>query len=493
MILLAFALVSAIALALIATARRSERMNTVCIAQAAAFAILSAYIVLSMPLPVSSFLLGSQFFFLDHLGIYEVLVTVVIFSLAAVYARGYVESLLESGELGKGSVKLFYAAWALLLAVITLAFFADNLALFWILAELTTIISAVLVAILSARENIDAALKYIFIASISMLFAFVGLIFLFETSRSVLGTGTLNWTELMVHAPALPAGMVVASAALIFIGFAAKSGIFPFHTWLPEAHAKAPSAVSAVLSGALLNVGIYGIIRVFAIARQTEAAAALAGLLALLGILTIGIAALSMLPQKNLKKIVAFSSVENMGLLLLGLAISTPLALFWVLFHIMAHSFTKASLFLSAGILHRQYHSTLSADAPDDITDVFRYQPLAAWGVIIGGLAITGTPLFPIFFSKLFILLELGKVSLPATAVVLILLFIAACGLGYFVITNFTRTSPAGTRAELRPYPTPLTMKVPVILLILLIIVLGIVFTTGEVSFLNRIVTEMRF
>ena len=492
MILVAFVICAAAAIILVAISHNSRQMNTAVIGEAVIFAALVGYILLYEPLPLSTFMVGSQYFFMDHLGVYEVIITVIIFTLAAVYARGYVESLVECGELGKGSLKFFYGTWAMLLLIITLAFFADNLALFWILAELTTIISAMLIAILSARENIDAALKYIFVASISMLFAFVGLIFLFETSRSRLGNGTLNWTELMQHAAVFPPGMMLASCALIFVGFAAKSGIFPFHTWLPEAHAKAPSAVSAILSGVLLNVGIYGIIRVFAIAHQTTAVTSLSIILGLLGVLTIGIAALSMLPQKNLKKMIAFSSVENMGILLLGLAVATPLAIFWVLFHIMAHSFTKASLFFSAGILHRQYRSRISSDATDEISDVFRLQPLAAWGIIIGGLAITGTPLFPIFFSKLFILLELGRVSLWIVAVVLLLLFIAASALGYFVITNFTRVSDPGTPA-IAPYITSVTMKGPVIVLLVLILVLGVVFTSGEISYLNQIVAELRF
>lgn len=493
MILLAYILCAMAALALVLISRTSRQMNSACIGEAVVFAAISAYLLLSGQVPLSSFAFGNQYFFVDHLGIYEVLITVVIFALAAIYARGYIESLLESGELGKGSLKLFYAAWAFLLLLITLAFFADNLALFWILAELTTINSAMLVAILSARENIDAALKYIFIASISMLFAFVGLIFLFETSRSVLGTGTLNWTELMQYAHTFPTGMMIASCALIFIGFAAKSGIFPFHTWLPEAHAKAPSAVSAILSGVLLNVGIYGIIRVFALAHQTAAVTTLSGLLALMGILTIGIAAFSMLPQKNLKKLIAFSSVENMGLILVGIAVATPLVLFWVIFHIMAHSLTKAALFFSAGILHRQYHSRLSSEAVDEIVDVFQLQPLAAWGIILGGLAIIGTPLFPVFFSKLFILLGLGTVSFWAVALVLVLLFVAACGLGWFVLSAFTRVSPPNSPEEIRPYVTPLAMKIPLVILLGLIFILGVVVTGGEVAFIDQIVRELRF
>jgi hydrogenase-4 component F len=493
MILIAFVLVSVVSLVIIAATRNHRQMNTVCITQALIFAALAAYLVLFQQVPVVSFLVGSEYFFIDHLGLFEVLIATVIFACAAVYARGYVEGLLESGELEKGSLKLFYAAWALLLLVIVLAFFSDNLALFWIFAELTTIISAMLIAILAARENIDAAIKYIFVASVSMLFAFVGFIFLFQISRVSLGTGSLNWTVLMQHAAAFPPGMMIASFALVFIGFAAKSGIFPFHTWLPEAHAKAPSAVSAILSGVLLNVGIYGIIRMYAIVHQTTAVATIAPMITVFGLLTIGIAAFSMLPQKNLKKLVAFSSVENMGIMLVGLAISTPVALFWVLFHIMAHSLTKASLFFSAGILHRQYRSRFSSDAADEIKDVFRLQPLAAGGIILGGLAIIGMPPFPIFFSEFFIMLQLGTVSLWVLGVMLILLFIAAGGLGYFVLTSFTQVSEPDTTSDIEPYRTPASMKVPIIFLLVILLVIGIFLPASGMVFLNQIVTELKF
>jgi len=493
MILLAFVLVALLTLLGIGISSTHGRMNTACILHAFLYILLAGYVLLFQQVPVSSFLIGSQFFFMDHFGLYEVLIASVIFTCAAVYARGYVESLLGSRELEKGSLRLFYASWTLLLFVLVLAFFSDNLALFWIFAELTTILSAMLVAILSARENIDAAIKYIFIASASMLFSFVGLIFLFETSRTVLGAGTLNWTVLMQHATAFPAGMMVAAFALVFIGFAAKSGIFPFHTWLPEAHAKAPSAVSAVLSAVLLNVGMYGIIRVWAIVHQTPAAATIALVMGLFGFFTVGIAAFSMLPQKNIKKMIAFSSVENMGFLLIGTAVSTPVAIFWVIFHIMAHAFTKAGLFFSAGILHRQYRSRLASDAVDDIRDVFQYQPFAAWGIIIGGLAIIGTPFFPAFFSEVFILIQLGGVSLPALLLLLALLFIAAASLGYFVMTSFSRVSAPGTPMEIEPYATPLTMKIPVLFLLALIICLGILFTGQEISFFDQIVRELMF
>jgi hydrogenase-4 component F len=493
MILVAFAVTAIAAIVLIALSRTHRQMNAAAIGQAIVFMAIATWILFFVQVPVDTFIVGSGYFFIDHLGLLEVLVATFIFVLAAVYAQGYVGNLLASHELEAGSLRLFYAAWCLLELMIVLAFFSDNLALFWIFAELTTVISAMLIAILSARENIDAALKYIFVASVAMIFAFVGLIFLFEITRSALGAGTLNWTALMAHASSFPPEMTVAAFLFIFIGFAAKSGIFPFHTWLPEAHAKAPSAVSAVLSGVLLNVGIYGIIRVFAVVHQTAAAAIVTPVLLLFGIFSIAIAAISMLPEKNLKKLIAFSSIENMGLMLVGIAVATPLAIFWVLVQVIAHALTKASLFFSAGILHRQYRSHLSADAPDDMYDVFRFQPLAAWGIILGGLAIIGMPPFLAFFSKFFILLSLDSLSPWVLAIVLVLIFIAASAIGFFVISTFGRTTPPGETCDLVPYRTPLSMKAPIVILLALVLALGLMFPAGGYAFITQIVMELRF
>lgn len=493
MILLMFLVIALLAFVGLIISRNHRQMNTICMVHSLVFALISVWLILSGKIPITSLAFGSPYFFIDHLGIYEVLICTVIFTCAAVYARGYVDGLLESGELEKGSLRVFYLALTSLLLVMVLTFFAENLAIFWICAELTTIISALLVAILSTRENISAAIKYIFIASTSMLFSFVGITLLFEISRSVTGTGTLSWTALLLQAHSFPTGMMTAVFVLVFIGFAAKSGIFPFHTWLPEAHAKSPSAVSAILSGVLLNVGIYGIIRIYAIVHQTPSLGTASSLLVLFGMLTIGIAAFSMIPEKNLKKLIAFSSVENMGILLIGLAVATPVAIFWVLFHIMAHSFTKASLFFSAGILHRQYRNPLSNEVDDDICNVFRYQPLAAWGIIIGGIAITGMPPFPIFWSKLFILLQVGTVSPLALFAMLFLIFIAAVAFGYFVLTTFTKSSEPDKATDIIRFPTPIGMKLPIILLLLLIFITGVAFTTGEVSFITAIQNELMF
>jgi hydrogenase-4 component F len=186
MILIAYILSTTLAIAIIAFSHTNLRMNAVSVAHGLVFGAVTLAALLTSPIPINSFIVGSQYFYIDHLAIYEVLITIVIFTLSAVYAGGYVESLIATGELEKGSLRLFYGAWSLLLLIVVLAFCSDNLALFWIFAEMTTIVSAMLIAVLSANENIDAAIKYIFIASTAMLFSFVGFVFLFEASREKL-------------------------------------------------------------------------------------------------------------------------------------------------------------------------------------------------------------------------------------------------------------------------------------------------------------------
>lgn len=490
MFIYSYLAVGALALILILLSKSHRAMNAFSVLHTLGFLIIGVYILETYL--VTGFETGSKYFYIDHLSIYEVLIAALLFFLVSIYSNGYVESLLEAQELHRNNLKIFYASFSLLLTVTTLAFFSDNLALFWIFAELTTVFSAALVAILSAKENIDAALKYIFIASGAMLFSFIGLIFLYTLSGELLGKGTLNWTILMENAEFLPPKMLTASFIFLFIGFAAKSGIFPFHTWLPDAYSKAPSAVSAISSGVILNIGMYGILRMYAITRQTQAENLISQFLVGFGLLTVAIAVFNMLLQNNLKRLIAFSSVEHMGILLIGIGIGTPLAVFWTLFYTLAHSLTKTSLFFSAGILHRQYESNLIKD----IRDVFSLQPIAGWSLILGSFAIIGMPFFPIFSAKFFILLEAFQFSEPLVFAVLILLVIASVAFGRFLIEAFSHTTESGTEdpdALLPKYVVRQGMKIPIFTIIFMLFVLGVFFPGFLEKLLNGIVYELGY
>ena len=481
-------------LVLVLLSKSHKLMNCLSITHSCEYLGLTLYALLKIPVPY----VWSSYFYIDHLSLYEALITAVSFLFASLYARGYVESLMETRELHRKNLKIFYAAFNLLLITATIAVFLDNLALFWIFTELTTVCAAVLVAILSARENIDAALKYIFIVSGAMLFAFIGLIFLFALSMQAPGTeGTLNWTLLVKNAAFFSPKLLSVSFVFIFIGFAAKSGVAPFHTWLPDAYKKAPS-VSAILSGLMQNLGMYGLIRVYAIVRQTEAAAAISWLLIFFGVFSIVIAVFNMLSQKNLKCLIGFSSVEHMGLLLIGIGAGTKAALFWVLFYTLAHSFTKEALLFAAGILHRQYRS----NRVERITEAFRLQPLASWTLVLSSAAILGLPPFPMFPAKLFILLEAARLSQPLVFVLLLLLVLAAASFGKFLIEALSRRTPEGREQApspalpentLQPYVVRPGMKIPMVVMLGLVFSLGFFFPESLENLLNSIVYELGY
>ncbi len=495
MILIAYATASLLTLAILLTPFRITRygrfLSILSIAHAGIYLGITIFALPRLSLP--TFFLSSHYLFIDPLAIYEVLIASVIFLLAAFYARGYVRSLLRAGEIHRENVKFFYAAFNLLLTVTLFAFFSNNLALFWILVELTTILSATLIVTLNAKENILAALKYVFIASSAMLFSFIGLLLIFAMTRQTLGTGTLNWNELLAQATTLPTSLFTLAFVFVFIGFAAKAGIVPFHTWLPPAHAKAPSVISALLSAVLLNLGIYGILRLYAIAHQTPALHAISLLLIIFGVATITIATFSMLSRENIKKLIAFSSIEHMGLMILGIGLGTPVVLFWVLFHTLGHALIKSLLFFSAGILHQQFGSNKYYD----MKNVLNLQPLASAGIILGGVAIIGTPMFPMFFSKLYILAGLGEFSKPLLLYVLLLLLIVAASFAVFITRTCCQGNENGDESNEgdapKHYHVALSMKMPIIALMVLILALGFFFPHGLSNMLSNIVTSLGF
>jgi hydrogenase-4 component F len=459
---------------------RSTLLNTFTILHSVCYLGITIYMLASVTLPVSFF---NQYIYIDYLAIYEVLITAVIFFLASLYSHGYIKSLLQTKELKVELLSLYYICFNLLMMAIVFSFFSNNLALFWILLELTTLFSAVLIVTLGAKDNIVAALKYVFIASTVMLFSVAGLIILFAMTKQATGTGTLNWTQLIQSAGRLSPTVFTFAFTFIFIGFAAKAGISPFHTWLPQAHAKAPSVVSAILSGVLLNCGIYGILRLYAVASRISYHHIISEILIVFGVLSMAIAAFSLLPRANIKKVIAFSSIENTGLMLIGIGLGTSVAIYWTLFYILLHSLIKALLFFSAGILHRQFGSN---DMPQ-MQNTLRLQPLASWGIILGSVAILGIPPSPVFLSKFFLMIQVGKYSSPLLLLVLILFLIIAGAFAFLFIRTFSQQKDE----VIQPYQSDWTMKLPIIILFMIIIGAGICLYTGLGNILTQILTGL--
>ncbi len=481
MIVLYFA-IGLLMLLLLITVRSKGMMNSLLLLHACSYIGISVYALMLAGLP--RFFSG-KFFFMDNFALAEVALASAVFLLSILYLEGYVDSMVDSKELSQKNIKFFYVCLSLLLTSVTFAFFSNNLVVFWILLELTTILSAALIVILNAKENIFAALKYVFIASTAMLFSLIGLILLYAFTQYSLGKGTLNWDELMRSAGLISPEIMLASFILVFIGFAAKSGIVPFHTWLPHAHSKAPSAISALLSGVLLNIGIYGIIRMFAIAHQTQASSSISFFLLGMGILTMAVANLNMLQQKNTKELIAFSSIEHMGVILVGIGIATQSSVYWSLVYIAGHSIIKSMLFLCAGILNRQFHSNELRDA----RDVLALQPLASAGLILGSLAILGLPPFILFFPKFFILVELSRISIVLFLVVLMIVLLASVSFVVYMSKMFASVSVAHSEKE--RYDVPLRMRLSIWLLLAASVFALPLLGQGAGEILGKILVEL--
>jgi hydrogenase-4 component F len=480
-ILAIYGFLSLILVLLTITAKSPKIMNLFAVALSAGFLVLALSSLGLVEIP--SYTGGGGYFFIDHLGVYEVIISAAVFLAATVYARGYIEGSIKMGEMDHSNLKLFYVALELLLVNITFTFFANNLALFWILAELTTAFSAILIVMLNAPKNIGAALKYIFITSTCMLFSFIGLILVFALTEHSTGIGTLNWTTLMTIASTLSPTIIFASFIFTFAGFAAKTGIVPFHAWLPTGYSKASGPVSAILSGSVSSVGIYGIIRMYSVASQTANVSKISLLLIAFGLLSMVVAALTMISQVNLKKVIAYSSVESMGFLLVAIGIGTPLAIFWMLFYILAHAFTKASLFFSAGIIRHQFNGVRM----ELIKNAIKLQPFASWSLTLGGVAIIGMPLSAIFIPKLGILIQSTELSPFLTIGLLFIFLFVSAALGIFFMKILTRKEPG----ETKQYHAPLSMKVPIIALLVTVFVLGIYFPQQLSDLLSSIVIEL--
>ncbi|MEN8615442.1 proton-conducting transporter membrane subunit [Dehalogenimonas sp. THU2] len=456
-------------------------LNTLIIVEAAGYMALSLWLI-TAELPI--FLLENGYFFVDTLGAYETVITSTLFLLSAVYARGYLASLLDRGEIDRSLLGLFYGAFALLPLVIVLGFLSNNLALLWIFAELSTLFSVILLVTLKARENITAALKYVFVTSTAMLFAFIGIIILFALSREVFPGGTLNWTELMASAASISPRLYSFAFVFLFIGFAAKAGVVPFHTWLPTVYVRAPSVV-AVVSGAVLNLGLYAIFRLYAIGHRAGDDAFLNPLLITFGAASILVAGLALIARTNTKKLIAFSGIEQTGLILLALGLGSPLALFWALFHKAGNALVKALLFFSAGIFHRQYRSNKFFA----VTNPFGLQPLAAWGLILGAAAAIGVPMLPVFLAKFNILSIMASQALPLFIGVLAGFLLVAAGFGYYLVRVFSQ----GAGDPVERYPTPLTMKLPIIAAIMALFAMGLYLPGWLETILDTIVTDLGF
>lgn len=302
---------------------------------------------------------------------------------------------------GAGRAERRYAALvALFLGAMAIAVTTDNLGVLWVAVEATTIATAFLVGHRGGPRALEAAWKYVVLGSVGIAIALLGTVLLYAASRSA-GGATLSWTRLVSGVLPLDHGLVRVAAGLAVLGFATKAGLAPMHSWLPDAHSQAPAPVSGLMSGVLLAVAFYAILRIRAIADVVLGPGLVRGLLLAAGLGSLAVAAALILRQRDHKRMLAYSSIEHMGVLAVGAAVGGPIALAAVLLHLIGHGLAKASLFVVAGRMLAAEGTTTIAD----VRGLLARRPDLAVPLVVGMTALLGFPPFALFFSEVAIVL----------------------------------------------------------------------------------------
>lgn len=359
------------------------------------FSAGQAFLVFSRQGQIS---IGS-FLSLDALGTFFFCLIALVGSAASLYSIGYLRTEVNKGIITAGKVKLFYILLHLFLLAMFAAVSVNNPIIAWIAIEATTLSTAFLICFYKKPSSLEAAWKYLIINSIGLLLAFFGtMLFTALAMKSGSGGSWLSWQSLLASASQIDPGIAKIAFIFALIGYGTKMGLFPMHTWLPDAHSKAPVPVSSLLSGVLLSVAFFLILRFKAVIDVAAGPSFAQNLFIVFGIASITIAALIILMQKNYKRLLAYSSIEHMGLVVLGFGFG-GIGQFAALLHILYHGLAKSILFLSAGNIFLKYGSTKIKNVRGALTAL----PITAPLFILGFLGIVGLPPFGLFFTEFYI------------------------------------------------------------------------------------------
>jgi len=385
----------------------------------------------------------------DALSVVFVLATAFLYATTSIYSVGYFgEQARETRRAGGGAERQFrrYSmrfyvgfnafAWSMLCAPLV-----NGLALLWVAIEITTVVSALLVALDRTDQATEAAWKYVLIASSGLGIALLATIMLYYAGARVLGDSyDLAFDPLLAVAKHLPTVPVQLAFGLAVIGFGTKVGLFPVHTWLPDAHAEAPTPISILLSGALLGTSFYAIIRYYQIAVGTLGPAFPRTILAVFGVLSLLLAALYLFGQRNIKRMLAYSSVEHMGILAIAMSFGAPLALAGLLLHVLGHATAKSTAFMGAGIFVHKY----ATKELGKMRGALNALPWSAPLFLIAVFALCALPPFGIFRSEFMIVFG-GIQSAHGVIAAALVVLVTLAFFGLTLTTTRVLSEPAET------------------------------------------------
>jgi hydrogenase-4 component F len=390
-VILALPAATAAALAMLPSYRLSSALNV-----ASAFVtFLASVSLLAVPPQPGAYIL------VDDLNVVFVVLNTFVGFTASVFSATYIAHEIETGKLTPTHLRFYHAMYQFLLFSMNLALVANNIGLMWVAIELATLTTVLMVGIYRTPESIEAAWKYFILGSVGVALALFGTILVYMAARPVVGEGVqgMLWTTLVEHVPAFDPALLNLAFVFLLLGYGTKVGLAPLHAWLPDAHAEGPTPISAVLSGLLLNVALYAVLRFKLLLDANARAIAPGPLMVTLGLISIVFAAFMLYGRKDVKRMFAYSSIEHMGVIVFAFGVGGPLANFAALLHMAMHSLTKSAIFYTVGQI-AQVKGTQQMAAIRGLTVT---HPLLGWSLVFGVFAIVGLPPMGVFMSEFLI------------------------------------------------------------------------------------------
>ena len=460
-LVLGFPLLGGLLLALVGHKRWAPELNALMsLITLVAAAALTSRVITHGPMTA----LAEQFF-VDPFNVFLVALTAFVGFTTALFSRPYMRIEEHHGRLNAARLRLYHSMYQLFSFTMVLCLLSNNIGILWVALEGATLSTVLLVSLYRTPASLEAAWKYFILCSVGIAQALFGVILLYFAAEKVLGPGgtSLLWTHLYEVRSHLEPTVLSLAFVFLLVGFGTKVGLVPLHNWLPDAHAEGPTPVSAVLSGLLLNVALYAVVRSKVLVDGALGRNFSGSLMMGFGLLSVVVAAFFLSRQKDIKRMFAYSSIEHMGIMTFAFGMGGPVAAFAGLLHMTVHSLTKSAIFFTVGHASQKTGTQNMAD----IRGLIEQSPAIGWGLALGSIAILGMPPFGVFTSEFMILTTAMHEHPWATPFLLI-----ALGVAFAAIFGKVQPMVFG-EANMRRLPHPPAV-LPIFVHLALVLVLGL-------------------
>jgi hydrogenase-4 component F len=448
-------LAAAAVLAAISDYRLSARIN---VAASLLSFLCALFLLVDRPAP-------GQYLLIDDLNVVFILLNTFVGFTTSAFSASYIGHELDTGRLTPGYLRFYHVMFQLMLFGMNLALIANNIGLMWVAVELATLTTVVMVGIYRTHEAIEAAWKYFILGSVGIALALFGTILVYLAARPVIGEGVdaMVWTVLITRAHDFDPALLNIAFIFLLLGYGTKVGLAPMHAWLPDAHAEGPTPISAVLSGLLLNVALYALLRFKMLLAANPGAIAPGPLMITLGLISLIFAAFMLYRRRDIKRMFAYSSIEHMGITVFAFGMAGPLGNFAGLLQMTMHSLTKSAIFFSVGHV-AQVKGTQRIAEMGGLTAT---HPVLGWGLIAGVAAIAGLPPFGVFTSE-FLVVTSTFAREPLLAILFVFGLLISFGALFLRVTSVAFGNPIGPTGPVK------ASYVPMFAHLLLVLIAGI-------------------